>query len=273
MSTHTVQKPIGLREQLASGWHKQSSVMAALIIKDFKMRTSRGRFGMIFMILDPMMMLVMMASLWYLIGRTEIDGVSVVLYLSSGLILFSIIRQSLSSIPGSIKANAGLLNYPQVKPITCIVARFVFELFMLLMTACCLYFILWWVFGLVPKFNDPLLTIEVIAITMVFGLGISLILSVYATIYPTVGKIVSLFSRPLMFASCIIHSLQDLPATPRHYILYNPIVHLVERVRESLFGMHEFPGVNLAYPSMWAFCALGFGIVAYYANRFELIRE
>jgi len=273
MSTYSMQKPTGWRQQLAAGWHKQSSVIAALIIKDFKMKASKDRFGLIWLILDPMLMLVFLAGLWYLVGRTEIEGVPVVLYLSSGLIVYRIFRQGMTSVPGSIKANSGLLNYPQVKPISCIFARFLFEMFLLLVTACCLYFFLSWFFDLTPLYNDPLLTFETVGITMMFSLGVALLLGVYSVLYPTVGKVASLTSRPLMFTSCVIHSLRDLPATPQHYILYNPLVHVVETARESLFGLHPFPGVSLTYPGIWAICSLGLGIVVYYVNRFNLIRE
>ncbi len=273
MSTSAIQSPSGWRQQLAAGWQKQTSVIAALIIKDFKLKASKDRFGMIWLVVDPIVMLVMMAGLWYLIGRTEMEGIPVSLYISSGLIVYTILRQNMTSVPGAIKANSGLLNYPQVKPISCIFARFLFELFMLLISACILYFVLWWSFGLAPKYNDPLRTCQAIGIAMIFGLGISLLLGVYATLYPTVGKLASLVSRPLMFLSCVIHSLHDLPPTPRHYMLYNPIVHLVETARESLFALHPFPGVSLVYPGIWAVCTLGLGVIAYYANRFKLIRE
>ena len=273
MSISMVQKPTGWRQELAVGWHKHSSVIAALIIKDFKMKASKDRFGMVWLILEPMFLLVMMSSLWYLIGRTEIQGVNVALYISSGLIVFNILRHSMTTIPASIKANVGLLNYPQVKPISCIFARFLFELFLLLLTACCLYFIFWWFLDLVPVYNDPLRTCQAVGVTLLFGVGIALLLGVYTTLYPTIGKIFAMMSRPLVFLSCIIHSLRDLPQTAQKYLLYNPIVHLVEVARELLFDLHQYPGVSLTYPFIWAISTLGIGFVAYYVNRFKLNRE
>ncbi len=272
MTNISLQRPVGFWQQMASGLRKQSSVISALIIKDFKMRSGMGRLGLFWMIVDPMFMLVMLASLWYLIGRTEIDGVNVLMYLSSGLIIFGVIRQSMASVPQAIKSNTGLLNFPQVKPISCIIGRFIFEMFLLMVTSVFLYFLFWWFMGMAPAFSDPLRLFQVLGIALIFGMGISLLMGVYGTLYDTVKKVAQLLARPLMFLSCIIHSLRDLPAAAQHYILYNPIVHLVDTGRTALFDIPPFPGVNLYYPTIWAVSLLGIGILVYYVNRFKLIQ-
>jgi len=273
MTFISLHRPSGFWQQLAFGARKQASVIAALMIKDFKARSSKGRLGIVWLILDPMLMLVMMAGIWYVIGRTDIEGVPVFLYLSSGLITFSIVKQGISSVPTSIKANSALLNFPQVRPISCLVARFLFEMFLMLVTAFILYFGMWWIWDLLPAFNDPLGLFQVLGIAMVFGLGLSLLLGVYGTLYDSVAKLSHLVSRPLLFFSCVIHSLTDLPTTAQHYVLYNPITHLVVSARIDLFNLQPIDDVNLVYPTIWAFSLLGLGIVAYYVNRFRLIHE
>ena len=273
MTYISLHRPSGFWQQLTFGARKQSSVIAALMLKDFKARSSRGRLGIVWLVLDPMVMLVMMASIWYLIGRSEIEGVPVYLYLSSGLIVFSIVKQGISSVPRSITANAPLLNFPQVRPISCLIARFLFEMVLMLFTAVVLYFVMWWFWGLLPVFNDPLGLFQVLGISLVFGFGLSLFLGVYGTLYTTVGKLTQMMARPLMILSCVIHSLTDLPSYVQHYVLYNPIAHLVVTARIDIFRLQPIDGVNLTYPSIWAFSSLGLGIVAYYVNRFRLIRE
>ena len=265
--------PIGFWQQFASGARKQASVIAALVIKDFKSRSSKVRLGMLWLIVDPMVMMVMMSLLWYMIGRTSIEGINVVLFLSSGFITYNIIKQGIGSVPKTIKMNSALLNFPQVRPISCIVARFLFEMFLLLVTAVALYFILWWFWDLAPSFHDPLRLIQVIAVALVLSFGLSMLLGVYVTLYDTVGKLTGLVARPLVFLSCVIHSLRDLPPTGRKYILLNPITHLVDTARTSIFNIQPLPEVNLFYPTMWAVSLLGVGILAYYVNRFRLIQE
>lgn len=273
MTYISLHRPTGFWQQLTTGARKQAGVIAALIIKDFKAQSSRGRLGTVWLILDPMVSLVMMAGLWYTIGRTEMDGVPVFLYISSGLIVFSMIRQGISSVPKAIKSNTALMNFPQVRPISCIIARFLFEMLLMLVTAFVLYFTMWWFWGLLPAFNDPLGLFQVLGITMVFGFGLSLLLGVYGTLYTTVAKVSALLARPLVFGSCVIHSFWDLPQQAQHYVLYNPITHLVVSARIDVFNLQPINGVNLNYPTIWAFCTLGVGIIAYYVNRFRLIHE
>ncbi len=272
--THiSLHRPTGFWQQFASGARKQASVIAALVIKDFKSRSSKVRLGMLWMILDPMVMMVMFAVLHYMIGRTSIEGVSIFLFLSSGFITYAIVKQGIGSVPRAIKMNSSLLNFPQVRPISCIAARFLFEMCLLLITAVILYFILWWFWDLVPSFHDPLRLIQAVAIALTLSFGLSLLLGVYVTLYDTVGKLASLVARPLLFLSCVIHSLRDVPASGRYYILLNPITHLVDTARTSMFNIVPLPEVNLYYPTMWAVSLLGVGILAYYVNRYRLIQE
>ena len=142
----------------------------------------------------------------------------------------------------------------------------------MLVTAFVLYLLMWWFWDLIPDFNDPLGLFQVLAIALVFCFGLSLFMGVYATLYTTVAKVSHLVSRPLMITSCVIHSLNDLPSTIQPYLLYNPITHLVVTARIDLFSLQPINGVNLTYPTIWAFSTLGVGIVAYYVNRFRLIQ-
>jgi capsular polysaccharide transport system permease protein len=271
MSSTSRYAPVGFWQELGAGWRNQSSVITALLLKDFTSRAKNGRLGIVWLIVEPMFMLVMMATVWYMVRRQTIDGVHVVLFLSSGLIIYSAIRSGMASIPSAIKSNSALLNYPQVKPLSCILARFVFEMTLLAVTAIVLYFLLWWFLDLSPVYNNPLQLFHVIAITLVFALGASLLLGVYGTLYESVGRVFSLISRPLMFLSCVMHSIRDLPNTARHYLLWNPVVDLVEYARASLFATPLLPSENLTYPTIWAVFLMGLGSIAYYANRFKLI--
>ena len=273
MSSMSREISVGLWQELAAGWRNQTSVIVALVLKDFKNKTDRGRLGLLWLILEPMVMVVMMSIIWYLVRRQTIDGVNVTLFLSSGMLMYAFIRRCMSTIPNAIKSNSSLLNYPQVKPLSCIVARFVFELVLLTVAGVILYFLLWWFFDLAPTFNDPLLLFETLGITLALGLGCALLLGVYATQYDSVGRLMSFMSRPLFFTSGVIHSLRDVPSYAREYLLWNPFLHLIDHGRSALYGIRLFPEENLIYPSMWAIALLGLGMLAYYANRFKLIQE
>jgi capsular polysaccharide transport system permease protein len=265
--------PIGIWQELAAGWRNQNSVISALILKDFKNKTDRGRLGLMWLVLEPMVMVIMMSAIWYLVRRQSIDGVHVVLFITSGMIMYTLVRRSTSTIPSAVKNNASLLNYPQVKPLSCILARFVFEATLLSVAGVLLYFLLWWFLDLVPTFNDPVLLFQVLGLLLLLCLGISIVLGVYGTLYDVVGRMMHLLARPLFFTSGVIHSLHDLPGWAREYILWNPIVHLVDHARAALYGITLFPEENLTYPFLWAVGLVGFGLVAYYVNRFRLAEE
>jgi len=259
--------------QLKTGWQRQLSVVQALIYKEFKIKLGITRIGLIWVLLEPVVSMIMISGIWLIIGRDKIDGVHTMLFIGAGFVVYIIIQRGLGQISSAISANESLLNYPQVKPIDTVIARFILEMTLQIMAAVLLFFSLWWIGDIVPVFHDPLMMLMAIGIAMVMSGSIGLLLATYGTFYPSLKKAVDLVTRPLMILSGIIYSIRDLPPLAREILSWNPIIHIVEYFRAGAFGTKLFAEHDLMYVLMITIVLLGFSMVAYYVNRFKLIQK
>jgi capsular polysaccharide transport system permease protein len=76
-----------------------------------------------------------------------------------------------------------------------------------------------------------------------------------------------------MFVSAVFYTPNDLPAEARYFLSWNPIVQIIEYIRYYALGVRLFPEADFWYALLLALCAMFFGVIGYYANRFRLIEK
>jgi capsular polysaccharide transport system permease protein len=259
--------------EVREGARRQANVVFALIFKEFKARAGRdARLGMLWIVIDPIVMVMIMAMFWYALGRTTISGVSSTLFLAIGYTPYTTVTKGLSTLPKSLKSNRLFYNYQQVKPFDSVLAEFVLEMSLMMIGEVLLFSILWWFFGLSINLENimPLLAILLLAGLLSFGLA--LFVATYGTLYDSVSKVVSLLSRPLFFVTPIFYTPNSLPGPVRYLMSWNPLAQLCEYARYYALGIKLFPEASIAYAVMVTLCALFIGLLSYYPNRLRFLK-
>jgi len=259
--------------EMRTGFRRQCNVIFALLFKEFRTKTSDGRLGLFWVVLEPITQIVVLGTLWYLAGRTEIAGVNVGVFLATGVLPYLIVRRSLQDIPASVGVNDSFYNYQQVKPIDAVIARFILDMLLVIVGGFLVFFLLAWFIGVWIELDNALPLIGIILATMAMSFGISLLLATYGYLYDGVLKAISTMSRPMMFVSGVFYTPNDLPSEARYALSWNPIIQINEYVRHYALGIRLFPEADFWYVLLWALCALFLGVTAYYANRFRLIEK
>jgi len=91
--------------------------------------------------------------------------------------------------------------------------------------------------------------------------------------YQELEKIPGFILYPMMFGSCVLFPLSVVPPQFRHILLWNPIVHTVEGLRQALFPeAYQVPEVNLIYPTLAALVAMTIGLVTY-QNNYHFLKQ
>lgn len=273
MTASPAKRPQTTWQEIKFGAARVRSVLFALIFKELKIKLGNGRLGILWVLLEPVVSMLMISTLWLIIGRSQIENTHVMLFVGSGFVIFLIVRRGFAPIPMAIAANQALLNYPQVKPLDTILARYILEMWLHSIAGTFLFFSLWWILDVLPKFSDPLECVAAILTAMLLSLGISVVLGIYATFYEGLKRAVGIVTQPLMILSSVIYSFNDLPPSGRDVLSWNPIVHIISSFRHGAFGTELFVGHNLYYPAATGLVLLGLGFLAYYANRFKLIQS
>lgn len=263
----------GFVREMGTALRRQGNVILALMFKEFRSRASRGRLGLFWVILDPVTKIIVLSLFWYLVRRTEISGVHVALFIAVAVVPFTIVSRSLASIASAIGSNQAYYNYPQVKPIDALIARFLLDMWLLAMGAAAIFFALDWFMGLHINLQNILPFVGVLVLAMALGFGVSLFTGTYSSLYESFSKVQSLFNRPLLLISAVFYTPNDLPAQARYFISWNPIAQLIEYARYYALGIPLFPEASIVYPAVCALVALFLGFIAYYANRFRLLER
>lgn len=276
MTAPTVSQHPGLRHswfEFRSGLRRQGNVVLALMFKDFRSRATAGKLGLVWVIADPVSKIVLLSTFWWLGGRMEISGVHVVLFISVAVVPFTMVSHAMSGTAAAMTANQAFYNYPQVKPIDALLARFTLDTVLLIVGAILTFFCLAWFFDLHLHLHRILPLIGVMLITIALSFGIALFNATYGCLYEGYSKTMSFLSRPLIFISAVFYTPNDLPAQARYILSWNPIAQLVEYARLYALGIRLFPEASLTYPAMAALIVLFMGFIAYYPNRFRLIER
>ena len=263
----------GFWSELRRGAHNQMTVIFAILFKDFLAQLGKSRMGLVWVLLDPMARMVVISSLWYMIGRTEIDGVHVTLFIATGIIPYLLIRRCLTKIPMAIQKNKQLFDYQQVKPIDAVISTFILEMSIITVASFVMFFVLAWIFGINLPFPKPLELIGILLLALCFGFGIALLIAVCAVFYDSTIRVISLITRPLIFVSGVLHPMDILPRAVREIMVWNPLLQIIEYVRAFSFGKKPIPELSLTYLGLLTLTSLGVSILVYYVNRFRLIQQ
>jgi capsular polysaccharide transport system permease protein len=274
MGQGTVITVQGGGQSLVRGLKRQSSVILAIIFKEIKVRSRTSKFGLMFVLVEPIIYIVAITMIrWLIRGRTEVDGLHVAIWIPLGVAAYLIFMRAVTKIPAAIASNQGLLDYPQVKPIDPLLGVFILEILLTMLGSCLAIFGIWWFLDHFPTLPRPLEAIGVIAALLAGSLGLALILGVYGTFYEGVPRTMKFVMRPMILISDVILPISMLPASFREYLAWNPLLQFVQHFRLYAAGQRTIPEADLAYACMCSVLVLGVGIIAYYANRYRLVQS
>jgi capsular polysaccharide transport system permease protein len=242
-------------------------VVFALFIREIKTRFGTYRLGLVWAFLEPMAFVLIISALrsfrssGSLFGG-EAYGIPYPLFLTLGYIPFQLFSKLLTQGAAAVNANQGLFNYRQVRPIDAILARTLLEV--LVFSGVLLTFIaLFWWFGFEATIADPLRLVVVFGLLSLLGGGIGMIICVGQLRFPELGKVVPLLTRPLFFISGLFFSLNDIPTQYHHYLLWNPILHAIELIRNACYHAYNVDSVSMAYLASIALVTVFFGLAMY----------
>jgi capsular polysaccharide transport system permease protein len=237
----------------------QLQVVYALLLRETRTRFGAHQLGYFWAIVEPSLWIGMFALLYGVFGHMSLPGVSAVAFLTTGIIPFSLFRDTSNRCLSAIEANKGLLFYPQVRPLDLVVARAVLEfvthlvVMALIMGGVALY-------EGVPRIESWLETLGGLALASGLGTAFGLVccgLSVYSA---SVERLFPALLRPLMWFSAVFHPVESLPKNFRDILLLNPLVHPIELVREGWFPGYHARHVDPWYAAVWILVLLFFGL-------------
>ena len=245
-----------------SGFEVQRATIKALLLREMKTRFGKFRLGYLWAPLEPAAhMLILLAIFGFIMHRTMPD-ISFPVFLINGIIPFFVFSNITNRSVGAIESNQGLFNYRPVKPIDTIIARAILETVIYVIV----YVLLMFLVGLAGeefKLNNFLTLTSAWVLLVLLSCGVGLVFMVVGNRFPETEKFLPILIKPLYFVSCIMFSLHSIPKDYWPYLLWNPIVHVVELSRQSVVPGYVSDGVSLGYLAACTLGVLFFGLALY----------
>lgn len=257
-------KPITIPKR--SPWISQILVIRALFSREVTTRFGVYKLGFFWMLLEPLLSVIVMGLIIGTLAERTVPEIPYPFFLLHGMLLLDVFTGPIIAGVNALRANQGLLVYPNVKLLDPFIARFVFELITSLFS-----FVLFCAVGMFLGINLSLDSLHIIAasylVTWLAGCGFGLVAAVTAAYYKEAEKIIPVMMRPLLFLSAVIFPISTLAESQKFYLLFNPVVHTIEMSRHAMFPFYKMDGPNLLYPTVFALVVLAFGLTLFHSHR------
>lgn len=234
-------------------------VLHGLVLRETRTRFGAHQLGYLWALLEPILWIGTLYSLFEFGQRSPPSGMTMVGFLATGLVPYQLFRDSTGKVQAAINANKGLLYYPQVRPLDLMLSRALLEG----ATALSVFTVLLGGEALVLgrlEFDDALTVLLGLALAASLGGSLGGVLCALGTFSNAVERFSGPILRPLFWISAVFFTANDLPPQVRDIFLYNPVLHVVEIVRDGWFSGYSANYATALYPLTWIFVLTFFAL-------------
>ncbi|WKY47959.1 ABC transporter permease [Eubacteriaceae bacterium ES3] len=218
---------------------KYRHLLRELVSRDIKVKYRRSVLGILWSVLNPLLMMLVITAVFSSIFRFDIENFPA--YYLTGSLIFGFVSESTMGSCGAIIEGASLIKKVYIPkyvfPLEKILFAFVNALFSLIAVAIVLLILRVPVSWTIILFPIPLIY------ALVFCVGLGLVLSTLNVFFRDVGHLWGVWITAWMYLTPIIYPIDILPDFMKKIISFNPLTHFVSYFREViLYG--TVPGVR-----------------------------
>ena len=207
-------------------------LLSQLVIRDFKTRYKRSFFGVLWSMLNPLLMMCVQYLVFSNFFRFQIENYAV--YLLIGTVTFNFFSESSQTALGSIVESASLITKVRIPTYIFPVSKIISAGINLVFSTLALYVIIF--IQRVPL-NPYHLLIPVLYIMLtVFSLGMGLILSSLTVFFRDMQFIYSVLIMLWTYLTPLFYSADIIPDKYRTLYELNPMYHYVTFFRTLVLG-------------------------------------
>jgi capsular polysaccharide transport system permease protein len=260
------------RAELWRGMVIQSQVIWALVIRETRTRFGAQRLGYLWAVLEPALWIATFWGMYAVANRRLPHDLPPLEFLATGILCYELFNNNVSRIGDAINGNKGLLFYPQVHPIDLVWARALLEsatlivVFAVLMAGGAL------ISHELPQPEDLLRVGIGFTLSALLGTSVGLTLCMLGVVVPVVERLRGPIMRPMFWISGLFYTLDDVPGDAHGLLLYNPVLHVIELVRDGWFSEYASPDASPLFvlACVLFFFSLGLSLERVVRKRIDL---
>lgn len=227
----------------------QRRVIGALLMREVLTRYGRHNIGFFWLFVEPMLFTLGVTALWTALKAVHGSEIPITAFALTGYSTVLLWRNMPNRCVGAVQPNLALMYHRNVRIIDIFLSRLILEA-----AGATISFIVLSLFfmalGWIVYPEDLLKVIVGWFLLAWFGCVLAILLASYAEEYDLIEKLwhpTSYLLFPLSGAGFMVSAL---PEEFRKVVLYLPMVHSVECIRDGFFGSHIKTYYDLEYMSI-----------------------
>lgn len=236
---------------LKEGVRVQLRVIRALLMREILTRYGRHNIGFLWLFVEPMLFTLGVTALWTFAGMHRHSSIPIVAFAITGYSSVLLWRNMPSRCVNAIEPNLALMYHRQVKVIDIFASRLLLEA----AGATISFIVLSIVFCSLGWMKPPQDVLKMMigwVMLAWFGMALAIFLGALSARNDLVEKFWAPTSYLLFPLSGAAYMVDWLPQRGQELVLWLPMVHAVEYIREGYFGSAVKTHHNLAYMAAFA---------------------
>lgn len=234
-------------------------ILSSLVGKDFKIKYRRSVLGVLWSVLNPLLMMVVLTVVFSTLFRFNVEYYPV--YLILGQTLFTFMSDATSTAMSSILESAPLIKKIRInkwifplEKVTFALVNFGFSF--LAVVAVMIYF------QITPTINVLFFPILIVCIYF-FSLGLGLLLAALAVFFRDIMHLWGVLLTAWTYATPLFYPVEILPEWAMPIMKWNPMYYYVNVLRESVLWGQAPSAKELMVCALCAIFALLLGVFVF----------
>jgi capsular polysaccharide transport system permease protein len=252
---------------LTSGAAAFAGALRTIMLRALLTSHEHSGIGYLWAIVQPLAFIAALDIVYVMAGHHEPYGTSTTGFLVSGIVPFICFYVRIQGAASTaVRSNLNFLYFRQVTPLLLILAHCLLEyltgivVLVLIIGGMSLYQ------GSLQLY-DPLTTIAALTCISILGMVVGTLFGLGQLVIPGLSVVEVVFFRMMFFFSGALYYANSLPPRMRFFALFNPLLHLIEFVRDGLFESYHSRYANWHYPLIFVFTGLAMMMAVVRATR------
>lgn len=246
---------------------KYKPLLGNLIVRDIKVKYRRSILGVLWSVLNPLLMMLVMTTIFSTLFKIDIENFPV--YYLTGFVIFSFFSEATNSAMVSIVSSGPLIKKVYIPKYIFPTEKILFAFVNLMFSLVALIFIL--IYTSTQVTYTALLFPIPLMFALIFSLGMGLILSVLAVFFRDILHLYSVLLTAWTYFTPIFYPISIIPEQYQWILKINPLYHFILYFREIVL-LGTIPGIreNLICISI-SIVTLLLGLVVFKKNQDKFV--
>lgn len=244
-------------------------VIKELTAREIKRKYARSSLGIIWSVLNPLLMMIVMSLIFSTMFRRSIENYPI--YYLTGTVFWDLFCGATNSAMSALVDNKMLLVKAKLPKHTFILSRIYTSLMNLIYTLVA-YVLMLIVFRIKLSWTMLLLPVDVI-FALIFSMGIGYLLAVTYVFFADIKYLYSVLLRILMYMSAIFYPLTSLPEAMQTFINCTPVYTIIYFARTCVMDGRVPERMVWIKLICWGLISFAIGMTVFKVKENEVMQK